>query len=132
MRGLWAPAGYLVYGGGRSGGGGREGVLPSPRHFGQDNCVDLPCLALILNTTATHLLLFFFNPDVVLIKVIAFSYSSLASLPPFQKWGVGWGGEGGLRRMMVDGEALCVSGSGHAEMDMRGGERLPRARTGAS
>ena len=33
---------------------------------------------------------------------------------------------------MVDGEALCVSGSGHAEMDMRGGEHLPRARTGAS
>lgn len=59
----------------------------------------------------------FFNPEplkaVVLINVIALSYSSSASLPPFQKWGEG------LRRMMVEGEALCVFGKGHGEMDMR-------------
>lgn len=48
---LWALMDYLVYGAGEVGGGGVEGVLPfSPRHFGQDNHVVLPCFSLIFNT----------------------------------------------------------------------------------
>ena len=95
--------------------------MPYPRHFGQENCVVLPFLSLIL--TPPPLPCFFFNPKplkgVVLINVIAFSNSSSASLPPFQKWGEG------LRRMMVEGEALCVFGKGHGEMDMRSVSAYP-------
>lgn len=66
----------------------------------------------------------FFNPEplkaVVLINVIAFSYSSSASLPPFQKWGGFKENDGGGRGLVCIWEGAWRDG--HAL-----GECLPRA-----
>lgn len=81
--------------------------MASPRHFGQDNCVVLAFLSLTPHPRPPKLL-----KAVVLIVLIAFSYSS-ASLPPFRKLGEG------LRRTMVEGEALRVFAREYGEMDTR-------------